>query len=597
MRTEPTRRAFLAGAAAAGVAAATWRFSPQAQAAADAPFGLGVASGDPLADRVIIWTRHVTSQPIRWDLARDASFSSIVRSGTVSSSAVSDYTVHVDVDGLQPQTTYWYRFVSGGQTSPVGRTRTLPLATAAVDRLRVGVVTCAEWEFGFFGGYRIVAERDDLDFVLALGDYIYEFDTSYGGIPSPKPGGRTHQPAHELETLDDYRSRYKQYKTDAGLQKMHAAHPVIAVYDDHEVANDWWRDGAQAHDPSTEGDFHARRDRGLQAFYEYLPIRVNAADATIEYRRFQFGDLVDLFMLDERRYRDQQPTNAVVGYISVDPASDDPNRTMLGTMQYDWLVNNLEHSAAAWKVLGNPVSMMPVDVGPALAGALSTALSALGTPLPPVPPPLLVDGWDGYNGERTKLLNAINDKKIKDVVVLTGDYHESFATHLPHDRSTYPLDKNSAAVEFIAPAITSPGLSETLQMAALPQALTINTVFEANLTASNPWVTYHDGFANGFGVAEFRRDGMQFDFWFLENRNVPDTTAQAASSWSVARGVSVLAAAAGPLGPRPAAAPVATPQPTTTIPATGGDQRLALGTAAAATLAAAALRIRQPADE
>lgn len=324
-----------------------------------------------------------------------------------------------------------------------------------------------------------------------------------------------------------------------------------------------------------------------------MPIRVDPVEPTKVYRRFTIGNLVDLFMLDERLYRDVQPTNAVVGYLSVDPATDDPDRTMLGATQRDWLFNGLGSAAAAWKVLGNPVVMVPVDVGPPLAGVLSAAVTGLGTPLPPIPPPLYVDGWDGYRGERQKIMSFIDERAIKDVVVLTGDYHESFASHLPVDRSTWQLDANSAAVEFIAPAVTSPGLSEVLRMGELPEALTINTIFEANLVASNPWVSYHEGFRNGYGVAEFRADGMQYDFWFVDNRNDPNTAATSTASWKVARGTSVLEQAAGPLGPRPplhTAAPAA-PQPTGIIPRTGADQSPALVLGVAAIAAAAAARI------
>lgn len=589
MGNETTRRAFLAGAA--GIAAAA--VVPRVVWAADSPvFPHGVASGDPLPDRVIIWTQSDVTNSVAWQVATDAAFANIVRTGTAPVSPANDGTVHVDVDGLSPLTDYWYRFTANNATSAVGRMRTLPAPGATVDRVRMGVVTCAEWEFGAFGGYRLVAERDDLDVVLALGDYIYEFGTSYGGLPSPKPNGRVHRPNHELHTLADYRARYRQYATDPGQRALHHRHSVIAMYDDHEVANDWYRNGAQQHS-ADEGDWIARRNAALQAFREWLPIRVDPVDPLKVYRRFAFGNLAELFMLDERLYRDKQPNNAVIGYFSVDPNTDDPNRTMLGATQRDWLLSGLSQSTANWKVLGNPVSMMPIDVGPALAGVLSTALSALGTPLPPIPPPLLVEGWDGYNGERQKVFDFIDTKKIKDVVVLTGDYHESFATHLPVDRATWGLNRNSAAVEFIAPAITSPGLAETLQMGNLPQALTIDTVFEANLAASNPWVTYHEGFSHGYGVAEFRADGMQFDFWFLNDRNDPNTGARHAASYTVPRGASVLAATATPLGPRPplTAAPApATPQPVELIPRTGSEQSVAVAAGAAALGAAIAVR-------
>lgn len=588
MGTQTTRRAFIAGAA--GVAAAAVVPTSWADAQTNTTFAHGVGSFDPLHDRVIIWTR-ATASTVQWQVARDAAFGSVVKSGTVAPSAANDFTVQVDVDGLQPLTKYWYRFTADGVTSTVGRTQTLPAPGAALERLRIGVVTCAEWEFGFFGAYRALAERDDIDVVLALGDYIYEFDTSYGGIPSPQPNGRVHKPAHETVTIADYRQRYQQYRTDPGLQKLHAAFPVIAIYDDHEVCNDWHKEGGEGHDPATQGSFIARRNAGLQAFREWIPVRVTNPDPTVVYRRFQFGNLVDLFMVDERRYRDAQPMNAVVGYFSVDPATDDPNRTMLGATQKGWLTNGLKTSPAAWKVLGNPVSWVPIDVGPALAGQLSVALSALGTPLPPIPPPLLVEGWDGYNAERQSILSFIDDNNVKDVVVLTGDYHESFASELPISRADYTLDPKAAAVEFIAPAITSPGLAETLQMGSLPNALTINTVFEANLALSNPWVKFHEGFRHGFAVAEFRADGMQYDFVFIDDRINANTAARVASSWTVARGASVLAQAVGPLGPRPAAAPSPAPTGDGLIPRTGAEHGAALAVGAAAVTAAALARL------
>jgi alkaline phosphatase D len=597
MRNQATRRAFLAGAAGVAAAAAAPRLARASSSvtftATDAPFPAGVASGDPLADRVILWTYAPTAGTAQWEVARDAEFASIVRTGTVAFSAASDFTAHVDVDGLEPDSYYWYRFRAAGGTSDVGRTRTSPAPGAAVDRLRVGVVTCAEWEFGYFGGYRVLAERDDVDVVFALGDYIYEFGNDYGSIPSPKPGGRAHVPPHETVTLDDYRARYRQYHQDAGLRALRARHPLIAMYDDHELANDWWKDGSQNHTPATEGDFHARRDAAMKAFHEWLPVRVNASDETIAYRRFQFGDLVDVFMLDERRYRDKPATSGVVGYFSFDPSVNDPNRTLLGETQRDWLLDGLAHSTSAWKVLGNPVAIVPIDVGPALAGAIDDVLVASGAALPPIPPPLYVDDWDGYNAERQRVVDHIAAHKVKDVVVLTGDYHESFASQIPFNRSTYDLDANSAAVEFVAPAITSPTLTETLQMGSLPHAATINTVFEANLAASNPWVKYHEGFSNGFGVAEFRRDGMQFDFWFVDDRTSPATAAHAGPSWSVRRGAAVLAQAAGPVGPRPdRVAPRPAPQPSGgVIPRTGIDQRAAFSLGAAAIAAAGLARL------
>ena len=327
--------------------------------------------------------------------------------------------------------------------------------------------------------------------------------------------------------------------------------------------------------------------------------RVDPADAGKVHRRFQIGTLVDLWMLDERRYRDEPPASAVVGYGSADPKVDDPSRTMLGAEQREWLLSGLTSSSATWKVLGNPVSMAPIDVGPPLAGAFDTILRSLPAPRPPLPPPLLIDGWDGYAAERQRIVDAIVAKGVKNVVVLTGDYHESFASLIPVDQATYELNQRAAAVEFIAPAITSPDLSETLALAGLPQAQTINTLFEANLAANNPWNEYHEGFANGYGVAEFTADGMHYDFVFIDDRTKRAPMARVASSWRVVAGRSELTPAAGPLGPRARSGrPASQPAAVQVIPATGHEQSVTLWAAALLAALGAGLRLvrrQQPA--
>lgn len=606
------RRAFLAGTAATGLA--TVAGVRPAAGLLDPPFRHGVASGDPTDTAVIIWTR-LTPTPesvpgsgvgpivdVAWEVALDPAFVAVVASGTTEARPASDHTVKVDVTGLAPDTDHWYRFRSLASASPVGRTRTAPAAATAIDALRVGVVTCAEWEFGEFGAYGRLAERDDVDVVLHLGDYIYEFGLGYGPLASP--GARTHEPDHEIVTLEDYRIRYAQYHGDVGTLALHAAHPVICMYDDHEIANDTWREGAQNHNPGDgEGDFATRAAVARQAWREWLPVRIDPADPERVHRRFRFGDLVDLWMLDERRYRDAPPESGPFSLGSADPAITDPSRTMLGLDQRAWLLDGMAASDACWKVAGNPVPFIPQNVGPEVPDDAKTALGVFTENLPVNRPAYYIDDWNGYVGERTIIFDAWHE--IDDVVVLTGDYHESFASDLPQDLGGYVVDPVSVAVEFVTPSVTSPGYSETIALSGAPQEVAnlADSIFVANFTTANPWIKYHEGFSNGYGVVEFSRTRAQFDFHFLDDRSRADSPAPVAASWQADKGDPHVRVAAAALGAR-ARARGAQPAPTTTtpvaptgtgsLPATGGDNLLLpAGLAAAAGVAAAALSWRQ----
>ncbi len=612
-----TRRTFLGAAVGGTVTLAGIR---SASAGGDQPaavFVHGVASGDPLTDRVVLWTRvspaeaslgSATGAPVEvaWEVATDPAFSAMVASGTASTTTDLDHTVQVDATGLEPATTYWYRFRVQGITSPVGRTKTATAPGSPADNVRLGVVTCAEYEFGYFGAYRILAGRCDLDAVMHLGDYIYEFGVGYGPPPTaaatPGPAiGRTHVPPTECISLADYRARYGQYRADPDLRALHASHPMIVMYDDHEVANDTWRDGAQNHQ-SEEGDFAVRAAAARQAFQEWMPIRqVDPGDVDVVHRSFRFGDLAELFMLDERRYRDKQPQNAFFSYGSVDPAIKDPSRTMLGTAQRQWLIDGLETSDAAWKLLGNPVPFFPFVLGPALATTVSDAFAPILDALPPIPPPFTVDDWNGYQAEQQALVSVIAE--ADDVVVLTGDYHESFVADVPIRPGDYVLDANSVAVEFVAPSVTSPGLGATLEAGGLPDAQVIEAAYAANLAIDNPWVRYHEPRSNGFGVIDVTLERAHYDFWFVDDPLDAASGARAASSWEVERGSARAVPAPGPLPERactgevveepPAVGPAASVDGDQ-LPATGGA--IHLGPATAGTVVAlAALATRRAA--
>ena len=300
------RRELIAALGAIGLA-------PAAFASADEPaltFAHGIASGDPTRDSVILWTRVNTADArdtvrAKWTVASDPGMKDIRRFGRVETNHRRDFTVKIDARGLRPAATYYYQFEAGGVKSPVGRTRTLP--DKSVDRLRLAFASCANYPHGYFNAYARIAARDDLDFVLHLGDYIYEYKLG-DYADAALEGQRDVVPTQEIVTLADYRLRYALYRTDPDLQEVHRQHPFITVWDDHETANNSWRDGAENHNPDEgEGKWRVRRRGAVQAYNEYMPIRSDSPSDDRIYRTFRFGDLADILMLDTRLHgRDQQ---------------------------------------------------------------------------------------------------------------------------------------------------------------------------------------------------------------------------------------------------------------------------------------------------
>ncbi len=466
-------------------------------------FMYGVASGDPLADRVILWThaRFPGSDGnvvLRWEVAEDAAFSRVVASGQATATRETGHTAKVDATGLAAGREYHYRFSAGGARSPVGRTRTLP---TAASELSLAVMSCTNYPAGFFNVYAEVA-RSDAQFAIHLGDYIYEYPANGYASAGAAALGRTSVPANELFTLEDYRRRHAQYKSDADSKTLHARMPLIAVWDDHEIANDAFNGGAENHDPATEGSWAARREAALQAYHEWMPIRTGADRSRI-YRSFNFGNLVQLHMLDTRLVgRDEQISiGALAGLAgpaaqaAATAAYTSPSRQLLGAEQLSWLQGQLAASTATWQVLGQQVLMgrmeFPVSVLAALnstdtspeavaagTAAITAYLTAKATPpalrtpaqaalMNPALNPLLgynLDAWDGYLAARETVLATVRQLGHK-LVVLAGDTHNAWHSALTLKGLADPaLAGVKVGEEFATSSVSSPGLESYLPL-------------------------------------------------------------------------------------------------------------------------------------
>ncbi|MEU6095500.1 alkaline phosphatase D family protein [Streptomyces sp. NPDC047079] len=518
----PRRRSVVKAAAATAVLAGPLAAALPARAATDAPAFLhGVASGDPLPDGILLWTRVTPvaeaipgsglgpDTEVSWAVAKDKAFTSIVAKGSTTATAASDHTVKADIRGLEAATDYWFRFSAGGTDSPVARTRTAPAADAAVSGLRFGVVSCANWEAGYFSAYRHLAARNDLDAWLHLGDYIYEYGT--GGYGTRGTVVRRHAPTHEILTLADYRIRHGKYKTDPDLQALHAKAPVVAIWDDHEFANDAWSGGAENHTEGAEGAWSARQAAARQAYFEWMPVRPAIAGTT--YRRLRFGKLADLSLLDLRSFRSQQ---VKVGNGSV----DDPDRTLTGRAQLDWLKAGLKASDTTWRLVGNSVMISPFAIGSLSADLLKPLAKLLGLPQDGLA--LNTDQWDGYTDDRRELLAHLRSNAIRNTVFLTGDIHMAWANDVPVDAGTYPLSA-SAATEFVVTSVTSDNLDDIVKV---PEG-TVSAVASPLIRAANRHVHWVDTDRHGYGVLDLTAERAQMDYYALSDR----ASANATSSW------------------------------------------------------------------
>ena len=466
-----------------------------------APFYHGVASGDPTDTTVLLWTRITAEDDlfpaVSWEVATDTLFTDVVASGISSTDADHDFCIHVAASGLEPYRVYYYRFAYAGYYSLTGRTLTLP--SGPIDSLRFAVVSCASLNAGFFNVYDILTRRNDFDAVIFLGDYIYEYATDgYGYNPVVD---RPYDPGEEIIDLSDYRTRHSQYKLDAQLRLLHQNFPFICLWDDHEFADNAWNYGAENHQPVSEGDWLTRVAAAENAYFDWMPVTRNA-DTIFpysNYRAFQLGDLMDLWVLDTRiDDRDKQ-----VSYFDLD--WDDSSRHIISLTQRAWLFDGLKNSSAQWKVIAQQVMVAP--------------LTALGIPIND-------DQWDGYPKDQEALLQFLRDTIPSNKVILTGDIHSSWANDLATPSYTPGSGEGSAGVEFVGPSVTSPSME-------LGWA-------EETIMLMNEHIKYVDIEHRGWLMLDVNTQRVQGDYYFINNILTPDTLYNYDDGWYSLDGNNIL---------------------------------------------------------
>ena len=470
------------------------------------PFYHGVASGDPLHNSLIIWTRvtpeNVGEVSVKWAISTNQDVSSPSQSGSIATDVSKDYTLKIDVKGLKPNTTYYYQFEALNKKSAIGRAK-----TAAKDGnapVKLAVVSCSNYEAGYYNAFARIAEKKDLNAVVHLGDYIYEY----------QPGGygdstlnRKHLPAKEITTLSDYRTRYAQYRLDKDFQKVHQVHPFITIWDDHEVANNVYKEGAQNHQPE-DGDFQTRKEAAKQAYFEWLPVRESATKDI--YRTVHFGNLVDLIMLDERLAGRTYPVDSMT-----QTEFNDASRSMLGAKQLNWFKNELKNSKASWKVIGNQV----------IFSALNLKQLGYGSSVN-------LDAWDGYPYEQQQISQFLQKNQIKNVIITAGDTHSCWAFEVPIDVEKYQSNalENTIAIEFGTTSITSANSDERLAVEEVKKA-------EAVLLNENPHLKYVNLRDHGYMVLSLSAEEAVAEWFFVDKINTPSANEKLAKRYVVKNGV------------------------------------------------------------
>ena len=511
------RSLFRSGLVGAGLAAVP----VTASASAGRGFTHGVASGEPGAAQVLLWTRYLTESPVtlRYEVSETAEFAAVVSGGETQAAPDRDGCVKPFATGLQPDRWYYFRFIApDGAMSDIGRTRTLPVGDS--PRFRLAVVGCSNFGFGWFNAYAHIAETDQTDLVVHTGDYIYEYGA--GTYPSEKEAqpGRTLFPSTEIIVLADYRHRYATYRSDPDLQRLHQLFPMIAIPDDHESANDSYRDGAENHDPATEGSWAVRKRVAMQAYREWMPI------SDEPWAEYDLGNLGTIFRLETRLEARDKPFDigALVRAAGNDPEEImaaltvfrdgqwlDPSRGLMGEAQEAWLYAALNKSRKAgkvWQVLAQQVVMSSMKLSLTVSSDMMAALPEyvrrqLGVILATSEAgiPFNMDAWDGYPAARERLLSAAQEAEAN-LVVLAGDSHNAWVSNLDNDGA-------AAGIEFAGHSVTSPGAEAYLQWVR-PQDLAAGQV------AANPQLQWADTSQRGYMAVELTPTRVTTNYHFLQ---------------------------------------------------------------------------------
>ncbi|QJE96001.1 alkaline phosphatase D family protein [Luteolibacter luteus] len=513
-----------------------------------APFYHGVASGDPLPDGFIIWTRvtppgkpRATTNrrvPVKWTVATDPTLSQIVASGNTLTSGARDFTVKIDVRGLTAGQTYYYGFEAFGQQSLTGKTKTAP--NGPVDQLKFAVVSCSNYEWGYFSGYEQISRRTDIDAVIHVGDYIYEYPDNHSYSSEQIRDERVLFPHNETVTLKHYRTRYANYHLDPNLRRAHQQHPFIAIWDDHEFANNAWKGGAENHNPRKEGRWKTRKAAAIRAYLEWMPIRENGSSIV---RSLSYGPLMDLVLLDTR----VEGRNIQIEDVN-SPLLYSPDRTMLGATQKEWLKDELRSSTAKWKILGNQVIFSEFNI--AYAAALDPLVTG------DFLESQFLDIWDGYPAERAELVNFIETEDVENVVILTGDIHCSFAFEVADPVLGNPAydpatGAGAVAVEFVTPSLSAANFDE--EMGEFFSGLledSINKPFPPTGVNNNPHMKFADLDRHGYLVLSVTEQQVQADYYYLEDILVPQTTEVWGAGMISASGSNHLVPASAPAPPK-----------------------------------------------
>lgn len=544
-----TRRTTIAGLSALTLAGAARGEMP----AFSALFRHGIASGDPDATSVVLWTRVSSASPVivECQVARDVGFHDIVWSASTPVNADRDYTVKLVASRLIPGARYFYRFRVGNDASPIGQTRTLPVGK--LDRLGIALASCSNYAFGHFNAYDAISKDAAVDFVLHTGDYIYEYGADGWGAEMSRKLNRVHQPANEIVSLSDYRTRHAQYKTDAGSQAMLAAKPLFACWDDHESANNPWTGGAQNHQPDKEGDWTARRAASIQAYYEWMPIREPGPGRTRAqfWRNYVFGDLATLSTLETRHTARALQIDYATYYGAINSKADAeamegdaigaPHRPLISAEQEGELSAAWTRSkelGQPWRLIGNPMPIARTRVPDVVKLGIIADPATQAKPLDAAKEmawkgkwnlPFYPDTWDGYEWARARFYAQAKAAGADDLIFLTGDSHSFWANRLAD------ADGRAAGIELGTAGITSPGdfIESGFDLAT---AAKLDVVFAAH----NPEVIWTDNLHQGYVRLELTRKIGRATFVAVSNLATREYGTMVVSQWQVARGAAGL---------------------------------------------------------